>query len=176
MKIITTIILGLLLCISLFGSDETIVNQAKETLPHTGILMQQDDGFVYLKVTDEYINTLYGLIDDKSFTQPPYFRRHNSPGAHISVLYEKEAKSAGSIPSLGESFTFTIKDVARVKGNKKEFFIIQVLCPELEQYRKSLGLNPKLQGHEFHITIAVRNTKKTHSHKSHAHDSSFVEY
>lgn len=157
-----TSILALLLSVSLFASDASLIQHANTDLPHHGILMQSRDGFVYLKVSDAYINELFAHIDDTDYKKPPYFRRPDSPGAHISVLYVQEAKKVGRVPDLGKEFTFQINDVARVFSGKKGYFILKVTSPELEAYRENLGLNPKLQGHDFHITIATKQIKKYH--------------
>ncbi|MBS0634201.1 MAG: hypothetical protein JSR37_01905 [Verrucomicrobia bacterium] len=142
---------------SLFAGDAEILQHAQKTLPHYGVLTQKGNGFTYLKVSDNYIHELFELIDDAEFKKPPYFRRADAPGAHVSVLYEKEGENAGLIKQLGKPFSFQISEVARVKvRNEKEYLILRVVSPELEQFRMSLGLKPKLQGHDFHISIAVK--------------------
>jgi len=38
-------------------------------------------------------------------------------------------------------------------------WFLEVECKELEKLRKSYGLTNKLNGHEFHITVAIRKSK-----------------
>lgn len=140
--------------------EETIefVNQ---NLPLEGSLVAKSDGYVYVKVDDRYINELFpklGLYED-GYRKPPYFRRPNSPGAHISVIYSDEHV----IPKeeLGKTFSFTPKNIVIVHPSRYvSYAILQVDSPELEKLRIKYGLKPKLQGHEFHITIAKKTTKK----------------
>lgn len=130
---------------------------AQKNLPLEGKLVQQADGYAYIKVDDRYIHELFPLLQaaDEGFKKPPYFRRSDAPGAHISVFYENEHVKA---QEAGTSFAFTLNDIKAIDVNKYESYIIlQVSAPELEKLRKHYGLSPKLKGHEFHISIAKRS-------------------
>jgi hypothetical protein len=131
------------------------IDFAQTNLEKNGKLMQQADGFAYIKVDDAYIHDLYPLLDlDKDFKEPPYFRRPNAPGAHISVFYENENIK---VQEVGESFSFTLRNIEVVKvGKNKTYIVLVVDAPKLEQLRKKYGLTPKLKNHEFHITIAKK--------------------
>lgn len=136
-----------------------VVNFAQKNLPQEGIIIQKSDGYVYLKVDDNYIHTLFPMLglQEEGYTEPPYFRSSDSPGAHISLFNADEQ----IIPEeTGKSFPFKLNRIVIVKPAKDTHYaILEVEAPELEAIRKKYGLNPKLQGHEYHITLA---RKKLH--------------
>jgi len=136
------------------------LEHAQSNLPHEGTLVVGRDGFVYLKVSDEYINELFPILDleKEGFRKPPFFRTGKSPGAHISVFYKQERIHP---KELGRTFHFNIKKVEIVQPNKwDEFAILKVESPELEQLREKYGLSPKLKGHDFHITIGKKRLRR----------------
>lgn len=162
-----TFLLFILFPLSLFSLENpALISHAEKQLAHHGVLQKKETGFTYLKVDDAYIHTLYELIEEEGFQKPPYFRRADAPGAHISVLYEKEGESLRGIPRIGEVFSFTIKELAKIRTRDKEYIILRVLSPELEKYRTSLGFTPRLQNHDFHISLAVRKISKKPSKTS----------
>jgi hypothetical protein len=142
--------------------NQELISAAKK-LPDFGTLQKKEKGFTYVKVDDAFIHELYSLIEEEEVSKPPYFRRADAPGAHISVLYEAEVHSLGltEIPDIGKVFHFEIMRLVTVHVKQKKLYLIQVSSPELEQYRASLGLSPKLHNHEFHITIAQKSKGKS---------------
>lgn len=129
---------------------------AQANLPKTGKLVVKSDGFGYLRVDNAYIDTLFPMLDVRrdGFRKPPYFRRPEAPGAHISVFYEDEHVKPAEI---GEHFNFELKRIKTVNVSKDtSYVILEVDAPELEALREKYGLSPKLFGHEFHITLAKR--------------------
>lgn len=128
---------------------------AEEYLPKEGRLIQIDSGYAYLKVDDAYIHALFPLLRTKEgFREPPYFRRPNSPGAHISVVYEDEKVK---LKETDKIFSFKLKDIIEVHPRKDtSYIILRVYAPELEKLRENYGLSPKLKGHEFHISLAKK--------------------
>ena len=137
--------------------DEKIIETAKAELPHQGTVEQGPDGFVYLKVTDEYAYRLFPLLkEDRGFTVPSAIKRHSKPGAHISIFYANEANSIGPIRDIGKEYSFEPKAIKRVRSGAKEYIILEVQAPELEKLRESYGFSPKLKNHEFHITLAEK--------------------
>lgn len=138
-----------------FHDSKEIVEWARSHLPQTGVL-KEDDGFIYLKVDDGYINQLIPFLNSPRYRKPPYFRHADSPGAHISVMYRSELKPNTKIPELGQSFAFTLSDVVYVPPRYRNYVVIQVKAPELEALRQEYGLSPLLKDHEFHITIAKK--------------------
>lgn len=140
------------------GSEEDIVIQwAEQHLPQTGVLKEDARGFVYLKVDDGYINKLSQFVIDPRYGKPPYFRRPDSPGAHISVIYREERNRTGPIQEIGQTFPFTLMELAHVPPKTGKYLVLQVYSPELEHLRKKYDLSPLLKGHAFHITIAEKN-------------------
>ncbi|WP_068471189.1 hypothetical protein [Candidatus Protochlamydia phocaeensis] len=135
--------------------QEEIVEAAKQ-LPQSGILKQNPDGYVYLKVDDQYIHRLLPFVDEPGFHKPGSLNRPSKVGAHISVMYKKEGQESRPIEELGKAYSFRIKDFRYVKSKGKTFAILELDAPELEQLRERYGLSPKLLGHEFHITIAEK--------------------
>lgn len=137
--------------------DEKIIEIAKEDLPHHGILEQGSDGYVYLKVTNEYVYRLFSLLkDDRGFVMPNAIRRQTKVGAHISIFYKDEAHSIGAIKEIGQEYSFEPNNIKRVRAGAKEYIILEVHASELEHLRESYGLSPKLMNHEFHITLAEK--------------------
>ena len=130
---------------------------AQKNLVHEGTLVQQSDGYAYVKVDDRYIHDLFPLLHaEPDYKKPPYFRRKNAPGAHISVAYGDEHIK---LKEVGQRFSFSIKDIVIVSPKKNvSYIILQVESPALEALRKSYGLGPKLQGHEFHISLAKKES------------------
>ncbi len=137
--------------------NPTVLDYAIQHLQHTGVLRQNPDGFVYLKVNDGYIHALFPRLHANGFHKPPYFRRPDAPGAHISVMYSDEVPHHRPIEEVGRVFTFTPSKLAlvRVKG-RTQYIILEVEAPELEALRQKHGLSPKLKHHDFHITLAKR--------------------
>ncbi|MFA6915762.1 MAG: hypothetical protein WC222_05140 [Parachlamydiales bacterium] len=124
-----------------------------------GTLTENGRGYIYLKVDDNYIKEIFPLLDAPDYTMPPYFRRADSPGAHISVFYEEETKNLPQIAEVGKKFTFTPESITTVNAGRKRYIILRVNSPELEALRTKYGLKPLLQGHPFHISIAVQNIR-----------------
>lgn len=133
---------------------------AEKILPHYGVLQKKGNGFTYLKVDDAYIHSLFDMLTEEGWAKPAYFRRVDAPGAHVSVLYEKEGESLHPIPQIGTRFHFEIKELVKIRTRKNQLIILRVISPDLEKYRQQLGFSPKLQNHEFHITIAKKEVKK----------------
>jgi hypothetical protein len=133
-----------------------IVDYARANFPQEGILTAKSDGFVYLKVDDEYIRTLFPMLGlkEEGYTEPPYFRTSDSPGAHISVIYADE----NVLPKeVGQSFPIELKEIVIVQPSKATAYaVLQIESPELEQLRQKYGLTPKLHGHEYHISLAKK--------------------
>lgn len=139
-------------------SWQDVVDYARQTLPTQGKLVVKSDGFVYLKVDDAYIHTLFPMLGlaEKGYREPPYFRTHDAPGAHISIFYADEQVNPDE---EGQVFHFELKDIKIVHPSKTESYaILQVNAPELERLRKKYGFKSKIRGHEYHISIAKKTT------------------
>lgn len=137
-------------------SWQPVVEYAQAHLPMEGRLTQKSDGFVYLKVDDDYIHTLYPMLGlkEERFHEPDYFRTKNSPGAHVTVFYVEDHVKPEEI---GQIFHLYPKLIKIVKTSKRmSYAILEVESPELERLREKYGLSPKIHGHEFHITLAQK--------------------
>jgi hypothetical protein len=141
---------------------QEVVDYAREHLPMEGKLAVNSEGFGYLKVDDDYIRTLFPMLglQNEGFRPPPYYRRTDSPGAHISVFYVNERIKPSE---LGQTFHFDLEKITIVKSRYSNFVVLQVNSPELENLRKKYGLSPKLFGHDFHISLGKKTIPKTHS-------------
>jgi len=129
---------------------------AQNHLPQVGTLKEDLRGFVYLKVDDDYIEQLFPMLENTHYEKPPYFRRADSPGAHISVFYVDERDKIGAIKEIGQTYSFKITGFAEVPEKTHKYIALQVDSPQLEQLREKYGLSPLLKGHKFHITIAKK--------------------
>ena len=136
-------------------NEAAVINWAQKNLPKKGIL-EYRGGFIYLKVDDDYINQLFPLLDNPLYEKPPFFRRYDSIGAHISVFYVQETRKIGRVKEIGQRFTFKVLSLAAVPPKTREFIVLKVASPQLEQLRKKYGLKPYLEDHDFHITIAKK--------------------
>lgn len=136
--------------------QEHALQWARDHLPQTGVLTEKNDGFVYLKVDDRYINQLLFRLPYHQYAMPPYFRRPNAPGAHISVFYTDERNQTGKISEIGQKYSFKITGIALVPPKSHEYLVLEVEAPDLEQLRKKYGLSPLLKGHKFHITVGKK--------------------
>jgi hypothetical protein len=137
----------------------SLVRFAKEKLQHFGELCQSSDGFVYLKVSNDYIYELCPLIKGYDVEFPDYFSKPESAGAHVTVVYPEEWTIRNPLSELGKVYQFRILDLYRSKLLEKIYFILRVECPELKALRMQYGLNDRLNFHgyevDFHITIAM---------------------
>jgi hypothetical protein len=143
------------------SSWSEVVEYARSHFPQAGVLVQKTDGYVYLKVDDDYIHKLFPMLglEEEGYTEPPYFRSKEAPGAHISVIYEAEEVSPEEV---GNTYSFTLGDIVIVRPTWDTYYaVIQVKAPELEALRTKYGLQPKLQGHEFHISIAKKKVSNS---------------
>lgn len=144
-----------------YPSWDKIVNYATQNFPLEGKLVIRKDGYGYLKVDNRFIDTLFPLLDlqDEGFRKPPFFRRPDSPGAHISVFYKRD--NVHPEEEAGQTFHFTPKKIVIVKAGKYvKYVILQVEAPDLEQLRKKYGLPEKLNGNEFHITLGKKTIRQ----------------
>ncbi len=132
-----------------------IVIYAQEHLPLRGTLVQKANGYVYLKVDDRFIHDLFPKLKaSASFKKPPYFRRDDAPGAHISVFYENEHVTP---QELGGEFKFRLKEIIEVHPKKNlSYIVLRLDAPELEKLREKYGRSAKINNNEFHITLAKK--------------------
>lgn len=127
-----------------------------------GTLKQAPDGFVYIDVPDELLLGFLQAIGDKKAKKPPYFtRKYNNIGAHISVIYCDELEG-NEIEEIGNEYKYTISNLQSIKPQHwkgvNRIWLLNVKCPELQNLRAKYGLSKKIQGHDFHITVAMNKS------------------
>ena len=135
--------------------NSSILKEA-EKLPKTGILKQRKN-YVYLALDNQYIHSLYPIIQnfDNKTQKPPYFRKADPIGSHVSVMYEKETEAL-NIEEVYKSFNFTINKLKLVESKGKSYYVLEIESPELEKLRLKYGLTKLLNGFKFHITVAIK--------------------
>lgn len=130
-------------------------------VPLKGTLQQTEDGFVYLDINNKLMDGLFELIDNDNVVKPPYDQKqYNSVGCHVTVMYADEVKAKEiEVAEVGQDVTFTLGELKSTKpeGWKgvDEVFFLQIDSPELEKIREKYGLSKKVDGHEYHITVAL---------------------
>lgn len=137
---------------------QEVAEYAQVNLPQEGQLIVKSDGFGYIKVDDEYIHTLFPMLglEEEGYKKPPYFRSEDSPGAHISIFYVDENIAPEEV---GQTFPFELKEIVIVRPSKSTSYVVfQVSSPELERLREKYGLEGKLHGHEYHISLGKKVT------------------
>lgn len=126
-----------------------------EKVNQIGQLKLKNNGYVYLDVSNEFVERTVALLDTEGEFEPTA----TSPkklGAHISVFYEDEmiGKGIWNLSEAGDWFTFEVRQLRYVQlGNGRKLWVLAVDCPALQRLRTNYGLKPKLQGHDFHITL-----------------------
>ncbi|MCB1112208.1 MAG: hypothetical protein H7A37_03430 [Chlamydiales bacterium] len=133
--------------------DQPIALEEAVIVSSEGILKQKENGFVYLDVSNDLINSVVPLLDYPGLLRPrPTASR--SMGAHISVFHENEEISP---EELGSSFSFFVEEIRsftlHTRDGLKKLWIIAVNSPELESLREKYDCPPKLKGYDFHITL-----------------------
>ena len=139
-----------------------ISKNLKKDVKFKGTLKQNKDNFVYLDVSNDLINGFYRSMEESAQKTPYDKKSFNNVGAHISVIGTDEFNESeiSDIKEIGNDFSFQLKDVKSVNpsswGEMERVWFIEVESTELEELRKKYGLSKKLDGHEFHITFAVK--------------------
>ncbi len=123
-----------------------------------GQLCIKGNGFTYLDVNNRFVAELMeGLPVEGAFTA--ISTNAKRMGAHISVIYEDEmiGKEIWTLSEAGQWFTFEVRALRYVDrkaaGGRERLWLLAAWAPGLERLRRSYGLRPKLQGHDFHITL-----------------------
>ena len=137
------------------------IAQKLEDVELKGKLKQTKNGFTYLDINDDIVDGLFSLIDEDGIKKPPYNqKKYNSIGTHISIIKDSEVEENDlEIKEVGKEYNFTLGEFKSTDpegwDGVEEVYFIQVHSPELEELRKKYGLSKKIDGHEFHITIAI---------------------
>ncbi len=156
--------LFMLLGMARLGADDAvckkIMDYVFENLPQSGTLYQDEKGFVYLDLDDNYILKLNSFIEDQGFKIPPYFG-DEMHGAHITVITAQESEKhdlIGGIIEIGQKYHFLCTGCKEVHPPKwpdiDDVYVITIKAPILTKLRKQYGL--KRPQFDFHITIGVK--------------------
>lgn len=131
-----------------------------ENLPKMGEVKYNDDsGFAYLDVDDNYIHYIYPLLKNSLLIKPDYFsEKTNFIGAHISFIYPEEGVNI--TPSEENKLvTFEIEGLFLAELLNKKYYVLKINSPKLLELRYKYGLSTKLKLYnhlvDLHITIAV---------------------
>ncbi len=139
--------------------ENNLIDTACLDIPNYGTLCQSDTGYVYLKVLDDFIHTLFPLVDIPGKQMPPYFSKPTDVGAHISVIYREEYQENILVKDTGKRVCFKTEGLYRASLNTKNYIVLIIKAVELEHFRIQHGFSakPVYQGFEveFHITIAT---------------------
>jgi hypothetical protein len=130
-----------------------------EDVELVGKLKQADNGFVFLDINDNIMEGLFQLIDEDGLEKPPYHqKKYNSIGTHISIMTEDETKDL-NIKEVGREFNFALGDLKSTDpegwDEMETVFFVNIYSEDLQKLRAKYNLPKKLDGHEFHITVAV---------------------
>ena len=131
-------------------------------LPHYGVLAQRErDGFIYLKVSEEYLDKLFIVLQE--IYGDSLVKGSSLVGAHISVIRPSIGEPAfWNIPELDNRFEFIPLRLGTVVPNLdpkwERVWLLEVHSQALEELRLSYGLSPQVGNtdNEFHITIATK--------------------
>ncbi len=135
-----------------------IVTYAISHFALQGTLTQANEGYLYLKIDDHFITSLFPLLNTKQKQLPPYFSDPYNIGAHISVIYQDELSTPFEVNELGSLYLFNILGLYSAQIDTNLFFILLVESNELVTIRKKYGFSDTPVYHgiavDWHITIA----------------------
>ncbi len=167
------LILALLSVTSLFGTlatageveviEHPAISEILQELPHQGILMQRErDGFIYLKVSEEYLDKFFPLLQE-IYGEEGVVKGSSSVGAHCSVIRPNIGEPVfRDIPELNQVFDFVplrlVTVVPDLDPKWERVWLIEISAQSLEDLRVSYGLSPRVGNtdNEFHITIGTK--------------------
>lgn len=142
--------------------DNPALLAAAAQLPATGTLRQEDNGFVYLKVSDDFVNKLYPLLNDKTL-----YKDRNRNGAHITLITPANITkyNVPPITELGSEYPFKIEALYKItmrkcqkgQGFDKTWYVLHVDAPELMSLLNKYGI-PVKKNYRLHITLAYQLT------------------
>lgn len=146
----------------------SMVAYADKHINSCGTLKKTSEGFVYLKVSEKYVDALFPMLQDllrstgsddaDVLCKPPYVG-DGKIGTHVSVIYVGELpKAITSFPEKGRKECFSVSGLAYVDPDQGPFqrvYYLRLISAGLGQIRMNYRLDPLYLGHDFHITIGV---------------------
>lgn len=133
-----------------------------------GRLYVAKSGWLLLSVPNALVRGVYDALATPGAELPRagLLNVPNVPGdvlnAHISVMNAVEVKKIGAenINERGHMVGYSLGALKEITPRNidgvSKVWALQVSSPMLSAIRKSYGLSPLLNGHSFHITVAVR--------------------
>jgi len=135
----------------LMALGQEALDWAKKNLPQQGVLEEDDEGSINLKVDPRYTDDLYERFVPFGYKKPAY-----PFGAHITVIHYLERKSIPKVDELGQTYTFKLYAFKQIRLAYRDFVVLRVKAPELEKLREKYGLTPLRDGNPLHISIAEK--------------------
>ncbi|MGL5741507.1 MAG: hypothetical protein ACRCXC_02605 [Legionella sp.] len=138
--------------------------QAAKLLPAQGTLQVSDECYVYLKISDDYVNVLYPILLKHSAAKdaPCLVPDRNSLGGHI-ILFYADSLDLGKLQTLpiGKTFDFQIEKIEKVttkkrwhqQEEKRVWYVLLINYPTLASTVKQIA-SSKTYKKTFHISIA----------------------
>lgn len=167
-KIFTALLLASsAFCLPLSGgvvewTEHPAIAEILSELPHHGILMQGENGSIYLKVSEEYLDKLFVVVQE-IYGDDGLVKGSAVIGAHVSVIRPSIGEPFfWNIPELGHCFEFTPMGFGTVVPDLdpkwERVWIVEVHSQALEDLRVAYGLGPRLGNtdNNFHITIGTK--------------------
>jgi len=139
-------------------TSDVMVEYKKVPMVGTLDLSQNTGSYGILTLPEEFKKSVFDAIktDEMQYDDNP---------AHLSVFDTDEMDDLDlPLKEDGKQFTFEIESVDTVNpegwDEMEQVWFVRVKSPELEDLRKKYNLEPKLHGHNFHMTVAVKPEKK----------------
>jgi hypothetical protein len=142
--------------------ESSILSYINSILPIAGTLKQDNRGFVYLDIANEYITSIIPFFNDSSIDIPPYFQGDFTDGAHIAIATPDEEKKLFSPLPIGDALAFTVTGCYRSSLlydlKNKYVWYLTIASEELEEIRTSMGLSALPNDETYYITVAYKKT------------------
>ena len=142
---------------------------AVSSLPHQGVIAQDsENGMLYLKVSDDWIDNALEVLHSYGFIRPPFFVYPPYPvGAHVKIVTKREAEDHELFGRdlshlIGKSVEFEVVKAHVSYPRIKRYGIearykIRVSSPELSAIREELtGLSSGPNNGHFVILVGLR--------------------
>lgn len=126
-----------------------LLSYARDALQNHGTLQQNQEGFAFVQISDEYAQDLLRKMARPGFGI--------ATGAQITVMTPSETKGIKQLRELGQKINFVPLGFYTIVIHDKEYIMLAVDAPELSEIRRSYGLPEKLENHAFNLTVGVRN-------------------
>lgn len=138
--------------------NPVLLNLAK-TLPMQGILHQDKNGYTYLKVSTDYINKLFPLLESDH-----WIKDKNTNGAHITLINPSKVYNDHlfGLVEIDKMYHFKVIGVDKIitrhcfkkHDGKKIWYVLEVELPELNEFITKYNLSKSLRFP--HISIAYK--------------------